>query len=530
MSLVGAVLFIFLFGWLVERDFSKLEAEIRAKGEPATLAELDEYYPQVDDEENGALVYMEAFKLLSDLEDAGACDGEDLTLMTSLLGDDYTLETLAQAHVYLDERESVFTVAAGALDYTTFRYPVDLSVYDGTGGRAFPHSGLRNFERLLCLQGVVAVHEKDWDSFSHSQFQMLHMANSLSGIPGTVAVIRVGILRRALQVMRRAIVTDETPPSVLKELAVGYTSIDFANCFRDLIIGARVRERRFLEHYYRGELELKDFMEPIVPTYARCYRNLRFCPGVPSLGRRHILQRMQHYTEILSEHNMSWPERYAKAAQRQPFVQKGGHMTGTPLHPNLPWKEDVINHIAGRLTRLDSDFWWERRTYLPDRTFSYAPLSSRDLLTLLAYPDSHPPPHYIGFPPFDLEDYTDDFIGFEARLRCVRLAMLIEIYRQERGVLPKTLDALDVDLVAAVGGDPFTGTPLGYRVVEGGFTLYSVGEDLVDDGGDTGGGETRDLVMVFVEDTRVIPEKDPAVIRDVKEESSGGRRKSRAIK
>jgi len=66
------------------------------------------------------------------------------------------------------------------------------------------------------------------------------------------------------------------------------------------------------------------------------------------------------------------------------------------------------------------------------------------------------------------------------RLRATRLAMLVDVHRQQHGHLPETLDALDADAVAAIGGDPYNGKPFGYEIVERGFIVYSVGEDLVD--------------------------------------------------
>lgn len=507
--LVGIVLCLLVLGWMVERDIRALEAEIRAKGEPATMAELDAYYPQVPEEENGALVYMEAFKLLSENEDAGACDLEDMTLETHLQGNDFTLETLGKAHVYIAEREAVFSAAARAMDYTEFRYPVDLSPTEGTGWREFPQSGLLSFERLLWLQSVVAIHERDWEVFSRSQSHLLHMADSLAEMPGLGQMLRLRMVRRAREVMERAIASGEAPPPLLRELAGEYGAVDVAHSFRSYIIGSRISEPDVLDRYYRGEIELESYMEPVVPMYAWCYRTFRFFPGVSGLARRHVLQRMRYYTDILNGHGAPWWEHYAGAARRQPYVERGGHAIDAPWHRDKPWREIAVNRIASVITRLDSDYWWERRTYLPDRTFAYAPLQLRDLVTLVAYPDSHPPPHWVGFPPFDMHDSTGLVVRLETMLRCVRLAMLVELYRQEHGVLPETLDALDGDAVAAIGGDPFKGTPLGYRVVEGGFTLYSVGEDLVDDGGNGRGAETRDLVMLFVEDTRVIPEKHP---------------------
>jgi len=68
-----------------------------------------------------------------------------------------------------------------------------------------------------------------------------------------------------------------------------------------------------------------------------------------------------------------------------------------------------------------------------------------------------------------------------ARLRLARIALALLSTRPEDGSFP-----VDLAAVAAAGvdiTDPFTGKPLVYRRIEGGFVLYSLGPDQRDDGG-----------------------------------------------
>ncbi len=56
-------------------------------------------------------------------------------------------------------------------------------------------------------------------------------------------------------------------------------------------------------------------------------------------------------------------------------------------------------------------------------------------------------------------------------------------YADEHGMYPQTLDELK-PLMLTDGIDPFSGKPLHYRLEpDGGYTIWSVGENLVDDGG-----------------------------------------------
>lgn len=74
------------------------------------------------------------------------------------------------------------------------------------------------------------------------------------------------------------------------------------------------------------------------------------------------------------------------------------------------------------------------------------------------------------------------------------LLLALERFRLAHGAYPRALSELAPKYVPAVPSDPWTGRPFGYRVVYAkadpqgrGFVLYSIGTDLVDNGGVNGG-------------------------------------------
>ncbi len=71
----------------------------------------------------------------------------------------------------------------------------------------------------------------------------------------------------------------------------------------------------------------------------------------------------------------------------------------------------------------------------------------------------------------------------QASLRTAVAALAIERHRQAHGGLPESLDQLVPDYLDAVPTDPFTGDPMKYVKSADGYTVYSVGDDLTDDGG-----------------------------------------------
>jgi hypothetical protein len=70
-----------------------------------------------------------------------------------------------------------------------------------------------------------------------------------------------------------------------------------------------------------------------------------------------------------------------------------------------------------------------------------------------------------------------------AGLRTAQAALAIQRYRLAKGELPDQLNDLVPNYLDAVPADPFDGKELRYRKLDRGFVVYSIGEDLRDDGG-----------------------------------------------
>jgi hypothetical protein len=70
-----------------------------------------------------------------------------------------------------------------------------------------------------------------------------------------------------------------------------------------------------------------------------------------------------------------------------------------------------------------------------------------------------------------------------AHLRLAITALALEQFRNQNGRLPQKLEELTPAFLAEVHDDPFTGVELLYRQLPKGYVVYSVGRDLIDDGG-----------------------------------------------
>ena len=66
---------------------------------------------------------------------------------------------------------------------------------------------------------------------------------------------------------------------------------------------------------------------------------------------------------------------------------------------------------------------------------------------------------------------------------CMRAVLAAERFRLQTGRLPTSLDELVPQYLEAVPADPFDGQPMRFTATDEGIVIYSVSENLVDDGG-----------------------------------------------
>jgi hypothetical protein len=83
-----------------------------------------------------------------------------------------------------------------------------------------------------------------------------------------------------------------------------------------------------------------------------------------------------------------------------------------------------------------------------------------------------------------LESVEKKYVQMTSLTDQARLACALERFRIARGAYPATLAELSPDFIAPAPLDIVNGAPYHYRRTEsGGFVLYSVGANRVDDGG-----------------------------------------------
>ena len=73
-----------------------------------------------------------------------------------------------------------------------------------------------------------------------------------------------------------------------------------------------------------------------------------------------------------------------------------------------------------------------------------------------------------------------------AQLECALAGLAAERFRLATGQLPKSLEELVPQYLPGVPNDPFDAIPLHLKTTDDGIVIYSVDENIVDDGGDVG--------------------------------------------
>ena len=71
----------------------------------------------------------------------------------------------------------------------------------------------------------------------------------------------------------------------------------------------------------------------------------------------------------------------------------------------------------------------------------------------------------------------------EARMKEGILALTLKIYKEKYGDYPESLNKLTPEILTSLPLDPFTGKNYIYRKKDQGFIVYSLGDNLEDDGG-----------------------------------------------
>ena len=346
-----------IYGWRVQRELDALEDAVRAKGEPVTREDLDAIYDTGMRSHPGAAAYLEALELLAQINEEENQERRvisTLSISSSAGFGQFNQEEMANACAFVEKRAPVLAAAAKALDGTAGDLPTTALPRD------FSSVQFYRFRRLLETRGLIALEERDWDTFAQVQQQIIDLGQLARGVG------EVPFDWMALDFVRAAIVTCDLPISLHESLASWIARINVADNFRSNETTMRLLIREDLDEYYLGDADLGDYAPRPFTRYWR-YRQLRWLPGMKTLARKDILRRMRLSTAIIADDGLPWPERYANLIGRKPFdTDWGWEKEMKALEGRKPWLQRQIDKLGRAHNGLYRVEWWVRRTYTDD--------------------------------------------------------------------------------------------------------------------------------------------------------------------
>ena len=282
---------------------------------------------------------------------------------------------------------------------------------------------LRSANRLFQLQMRVQTHRRDYIGAADSLIAMHQLTNALRYEPvGTAQVIRAALSRSTSWQVVPLVQDRGLPVAQLSRLQKSLGESDWHGAFFLSCLALR-------SHHY--ELVQK----PISVAFPQAAREFRLNPSSILLRSRPA-----DAAHVLSIHSD-----YVDAARgRLPTVIAGFRAVGLKV---ADWSHEVNSKSTSNGKR-------------PATTMENIALS------------------YTGV-------YQPDwFLGAAADENAAIAVLAVERYRRERGNLPDTLDDLVPDFLAAVPEDPCNSYPMRIVKRNGGYAVYGVGIDLVDNVGD----------------------------------------------
>jgi hypothetical protein len=396
---------------------------IHAAGLPTSGAEVSEFYPEVPDHENAALVMTQAFALMRGLPDRRSNQIGRIKIPPRHQPLDVEATTLLQEYVELNSL--ALDKARSAADLTRSRYPVDYTPGPET---LLPHLGnLKTLARIEEFRATLAIDSGRTSEATDASLEILKMAKTLNDDPCLISqLVRIAMIAMSEAVLERRANAAVFDKAELDKVAAALASAEKTNSIARALIGER-------------------------GSYIPCFR-------------------------------MSWSDikRYSNSSDGGDDGGNGNDLSYLPESDRQPG----IFRVTGFFERDLLFFLQTMETNIalaslqPPGSLATADLNEKAsqkakkrlfILSSLLLPS--------------LSKVTAREADSLARLRLVRVAVAVERFRKSNGRFPEKLTDLMPNFLPAIPIDPFDGQPLRYRLLEKGYMIYSVGRDGHDDGG-----------------------------------------------
>lgn len=437
LVLLGLIALYFVYRQSLSLVVQRRIDSIHRAGFPVTCVELDKWYPQPPAGENAADIFREAFAHYETWTNKqvqlSAVTNRTTKIRRDLLPvvgsaklpprtEPLPAEMQQLIAEYLSDNAEALRLLHQAASMKSSRYPIDLSKGVET---LLPHlNQLREGARLLFLEAMQYTEEQKPQPAVESVIASLGVSRSLNQEPTLISylvhVACQGIALESLErILNRMPLTDEQ----LAKLAAAIEESENQQALTRAFVAERCMGVDIFQGFRMGKTTLIN--EMITALWGGDDPPPFWMLPLLTLYRATGLLELDEnsYLDIM--------ERYVKAMQLLP--------------PENIAASHTVNEKVEHLTR------WHV-------------LSSRMLLTAL--------------------DKAVIKAGrCAAKIRDAQAALAVERYRVANDALPKQLSDLVPTFLPAVPADPFDGKPLRYKILSKGYVIYSVGDDLEDNGG-----------------------------------------------
>ncbi len=412
------------------RELRAKLAELKAKGEPITIAEIRP--APVPDNENAAVLLNKAFLLMT--SEGGKPyipnkDGGKLNKTITTIEDVRSFSDISK-WTEKQRREISKLINSSDMQYIyalleqASRRPecnFNLKYEDGAGA-LLPHlAKMRSVARLLCAKALIEADAGNSDKAFDTILVGLRMSNHLKDEPSLISqLVRIAcdmlIIDCIEQTSSKYTISQEKRRSLIIELENHVGSEPFKKCMDgERVCLGGVEFNKLLNKKYSTK-ELNTILGSSSNELFLTLFYLEYTTPFKSLLKKDFACYMSLLSEMKKLYNMPYPE----------SVIAGNNI----FRSSIPSYCVLTRMLIPALTRI------------------------REQMSI-----------------------------HEAKIQVCRIGLALKIYKAKYGTYPESLAKLVPDILEEIPSDPFTEKSLVYRKSKDGFILYSLGPNMKDDGG-----------------------------------------------
>jgi hypothetical protein len=410
----------------------RLEAEIKKKGEPLTLADLAATYPPIPDEDNGAVLlvrlwqkedpefwtaFLEGVRPLPTRRDPRwdnalpflGSESKDIFRSTKL-----NSESRTAAESFLKERAEHLNGLRHALSKTQFRFPIDVTYGVNT---LLPHIAvIRQEAQNFRIEALLAAESGNMDAAIIASENVARAGSALASEPLVVSqLVRIAVYEMTLDLIERLLTAQAISKAQLGNLVVLVDRVEMRGGLRLSLVSERTMFRSLIEFPPKGA---------------------KYAPSNDMLGSRVGLG-FYDFTGL-------------KMADCRLMLETMEKAISLADYDDVSTLEEFEGFLSGVVAE--------------------AKRKPPKILCAMFLPA--------------LQKAVTKFASLEARRRAAIVALAVERFRLAKGgSTPESLNELIPQFLSSIPTDPFDGEPLRYKKLPVGFVVYSIGPDRTDDGG-----------------------------------------------